>query len=274
MNFDIDDYSPIKQRHINSNDSEYGRTYTIDIDDDHVIDVPSVTTMVDVLHKHALVPWAYNVGVKETFDLMIDREEPIISPSEVKEILKKEERDINAQKNKGGARGTTVHNYLECEIKGVEYDVAPAYQPYWDQVRQFLDDYQPVFYGTEIGVVSLEHEYAGRLDNICKITAHPPRRRHRSLVGEVGVMDLKTNKEGAVYPRAHLPQVEAYKQGLIEMTSDSQLPFPITFGLVVAVGLKRYTPCVSYANFDVFLAIKNCYNALNTMERANPNGRK
>jgi hypothetical protein len=274
MTFDIDNYSPIKQKHIIYNDSDNGRTYTVDIGNDSVIDLKSVTTFMDVLQKPALVPWAYNVGVKETFEVMRDLEEPFLSPEEVKQYLKERERDINAQKNKGGTRGTAVHHYLECEIKGIEYDVDPAYTGYWDQVRRFLDDYQPEFYATEIAVVSLEHEYAGRLDNLCKITAHPPRRRHRSLIGESGVMDLKSNKEGSVYPRAHLPQVEAYKHGVEEMTIGSQLPFDLSFALVVAVGQKRYTPCVSYANLNTFLAVKNAYDALNTMERANPNGRK
>lgn len=270
---DIDEYSTIKQKHITSNDSDNGRTYTVDLGEDAVIDVMSVTTMMNVLEKPALVPWAYNHGIKEAYEVMINAEENILSPYEIKDILKDEKRDIESEKNKGGTRGTAVHKYLECEIMGHPYDVDPAYQPYWDQVLRFLNDYQPEFQATEIKVVSLEHGYAGRLDNLVTIKAHPPRRKHRSLVNESGVFDLKTNKDGKVYPNSHLPQVEAYKNAAIEMT-EGNLPFELTFGLVLAAGLQTYQPCVSYATIDTFLAIKNCYDALYKMGRSNPNARK
>lgn len=273
----IDDYSPIKQADIDfGDDSMRGRKYHFDFEGEGFI-LPSVTTVMGILDKPALVPWAFNTGVEGAWDALREAQDggvQFLDVNELKNYLRAEKKSADDKKNEGGSRGLAVHDALERHIAGESVyvdNLEPDHRPYWQQVLTFIDDYDPEFLLSEVKVVHPFLGFAGRLDFVAQIRKHPPRRRHKSLVGKKVLLDLKTNKAGKVYPNIHLPQVEAYGAALHWMTNRE---ITVDEKLVVAVGIKSYQPSVSYAKLEDFTSILSAYNALESLKARNPNGRK
>jgi hypothetical protein len=253
-------------------DSEKGRTYQLILPNNHIMVVPSVSTILSIIEKPALVPWAFNVGVEECFDAVAEKPDEFHSANDVKQYLKQEERTNESRKKAGGERGNAVHNAFEKALKDEAYsidDYSPEYAGYIRMMEKFVEDYRPEAIAMEQRTASINEEFAGRFDAIVRIRKHPSRRRHESLVGKVVLLDLKTNAEGRVYPRMHLPQVEAYRFAYEETGEGG-----IDECLVVGIGQERFSPCVSYATIDTFRHIKDAYEAFRIMENNNPNGRK
>jgi hypothetical protein len=259
----------LEQKNITPIESDDGRTYEI-ITPTEVIRVPSVTTVINnVVHKPALVPWAYKIGVKETHRLLTTEEETFASEGEVRLRLDELERSHTHIMDEGRKRGIAVHSVLEAIATDQEYDFPVKYQPYIAQLRKFIDDYGVEFHESEMKVASLEDGFAGQFDGIITITKHPPRRRHPDMTGKTGLFDAKTNHEGRVYPESHLPQVEGYYKAWRECEGRE-----LDFRLVVGIGENSFQPCFSYASYEVFKAILDTYNAFRNMKSDNPNGRK
>jgi hypothetical protein len=259
-----------------------GHTYRITGKEDSIltdgyIDLPSVTTIINnTVNKPALQPWAYNVGISSTLEYLqsLAEDQPAaisnLTSGEIKLALEEREATHKHEMERGAARGTEIHSVLEAIAKGKDYTFSREYAPYVETLKKWIDDYKPEFHKAEYKVASLEHGFAGQFDAICTINAHPPRRRHQDLTGQTVLLDIKTNKDGAVYNETYLPQVEAYHEAYTEMGGD-----PVDERLVVALGpAGKYTPCVSYADFNTFKCIQNLYDALIDMKSNNPNKRK
>lgn len=266
---------------VNEGDS---RTYVLEIDGKR-FEFISVTSVLNyLLNKPAIIPWAFNVGCEETLELVQERlREAIaggtltqtvddlvhVSPEVVKKYLREQERTHDSRKLTGADRGVVVHRYLEARIKGE--DAPPeceAFSDYTAQIEKFLIAYKPEFHETELKVVNFAHEFAGTLDAVCTITVHPPRKRHASMKGKRIVLDLKTNKEGQVYPMIHMPQVDAYQMAYWEMGGE------VGGGAVLAVGASKYQFCPNYYPEGTFVKILDAYKAIVDGNNANPNKRK
>lgn len=259
-----------------------GHTYRV-VTDEGSRDLVSVTTIINnTLNKPALQPWAYNVGIKSTLDYiqeyaMENRHDGIIqnaianlTSGEIKLALEERKATHKDEMERGAARGTEIHSVLESIANGEEYTISREYKPYLETLKKWIDDYDPEFHKAEYKIASLEHAFAGQFDAICTIRKHPPRRRHKDLTGLTVLLDIKTNKDGAIYNESYLPQVEAYHEAWVEMGGE-----PTDERLVVALGpAGKYTPCVSYASFDTFKKIQELYDALIHMKSCNPNKRK
>lgn len=84
----------------------------------------------------------------------------------------------------GTVRGTDVHSAAEQLALGIAPEVDPSIQPYVDQYRRFLEDFQPEFLMAEAPVYNLDAGYAGTLDGIMRID------------GATVVADYKTTEHG------------------------------------------------------------------------------
>ena len=82
------------------------------------------------------------------------------------------------------ARGTEVHTAAEKYALGLLPDIDPAVEPYVEQYRRFLTDFEPQFLMAEAPVYNLTYRYAGTLDGIAVID------------GKTVVVDIKTTKHG------------------------------------------------------------------------------
>ena len=63
-------------------------------------------------------------------------------------------------------RGVRVHKVLEAYALGKQPDYPEEFEPYAQQVRQYLDDFKPEFVAAEAPVYNTTLGYAGTLDSI------------------------------------------------------------------------------------------------------------
>ena len=155
--------------------------------------VPSVTTILSVLNKPALVPWANKLGLQGI--------------------------DSSKYVDEKAAIGSLAHEmiqvYLGDLMTGIvpniqfQNDMFPDYTP--NQVCQALKSFQK-FYGwiiendidpilSEQGFVSEDYQFGGTIDLLCKLS------------GKLTLVDFKTCK--AIYSE-HFIQLAAYEQLLSE----------------------------------------------------------
>lgn len=193
----------------------------------------SVTNVLKVLDKPALMYW-FGQGVYHAMvlDPTLGEKEALSAPYRVSE------RAMN--------RGTTVHSVIEAFKAGApRIKTIETIQPYVDAFYRWFDDYNPTIVENEKTVVSHAYRYAGTIDMIA------------NLNGENVVIDIKTNKDGNVYPEAFL-QVSAYINALNEAKLD------IKRGFVVALSESGKYTCkeVEYC-FDEFLSAKHLWEWTN-----------
>lgn len=98
------------------------------------------------------------------------------------------------------ARGTDVHKAAEQLALGTVPKVDPAIEPYVEQFRRFLADFEPEFLMAEAPVYNLTHGYAGTLDAIARIDGKPV------------VMDMKTTAHGPNSEKSRPPFPEVALQ--------------------------------------------------------------
>lgn len=150
---------------------------------------PSVTTILKVLSKDALMFWYARKAVEVALD------DP---SSSVKDILSK----TALVTKEGATRGTGVHNLFPKIIRGEGYTpYPPAYEGYIAGILKFLKDMKPKILMSDTIVFSDTHGFAGSLDAVIELN------------GRKVLIDLKT---GNTYPE-HRLQLSAYKQALHEM---------------------------------------------------------
>jgi hypothetical protein len=149
---------------------------------------PSVTTILQVLNKPALVSWA----AKTAAGLVLEDPEKYSTAEAAAS-------GIYSARDSAGSRGTTVHSIAESYTHGrplkVE-QVAPSLQGFARAVRGFWEITQPKPVLCEACLVSTIHRYAGRTDLIAE------------MGGEMVIVDFKTGK--GVYAEAAL-QLSAYR---------------------------------------------------------------
>lgn len=169
-------------------------------------EVPSVTTVLQVMPKELLVAWAAKMAA-EKFDEMVKIGEPL---DEVrKSVIKDEIKWAYKNKTKSAqAIGTLAHKFAEDIIswkllKGKRPD-APTNENVKNAARAFckwVDSSHIKFVSAESKVMSKKHMYAGT----CDIDAE--------IGGERCIVDLKTAK--GIYLE-HVCQVSAYVEALEE----------------------------------------------------------
>jgi hypothetical protein len=186
-------------------------------------EVPSVTTVLDVLSKPALPWWGMKVGIEGTLTIAPPRTATV---DEVVELLTQRKLTVNHVRDKAGARGQAVHDAFEAWARtGFKPD--PSIYPdeergYVEGMLAFLDDVpsiEPI--AVEVLVASEQYDYAGRYDIRFRTSAehdvvvHRTKRKTttRKLAPGTYLGDLKSSK--GIYP-SHARQLEAYEQASIE----------------------------------------------------------
>lgn len=197
-------------------------------------EVPSVTTVLDVLAKPALPWWGMKVGadgVRElaslrTMDSEIAEWITTATVDSLVDELTEHKLTVNHVRDKAGTRGQSVHDALEAWAK-TGHRPDPKIYPdeergYIEGLIAFLNDVpsaEPE--ACEVLVASIEHGFAGRYD--LRLRTHEPhpvvvhrtktRVHHKILMPGETLVDLKTSK--GIYG-SHARQLEAYEQASIE----------------------------------------------------------
>jgi hypothetical protein len=153
----------------------------------------SVTTVLGILAKPALVPWA----IKQTVKAIANNPELIIKDENVMSA-------VYAMRDNAAERGKTVHSMVEVLKNGNELNIEsmPEYlKGYARALVSWWKTSKPQILVLEKEVVSKQFGFAGTADCICKIN------------GTTYLLDFKTGKD--IYDEAEL-QLVAYRQALLE----------------------------------------------------------
>lgn len=241
-------------------------------------EVPSVSTVLDILEKGGLSWWGMKVGIAGTLGIIRDYPDKVLSLTEgivdsyegavewFVEELKAQKLTVNHVRDKAADRGTNVHSALEA---WVETGITPDPEVFPENERgyvaglvAFINDAHPHPLASELMVASTEG-YAGRFDLLANLDfagevvtkTYPKRKPVRENVNGVWLLDLKTSK--SVYTTYHL-QLAAYRKAMEECgygTADQT-------GVVRLTDDGRYELVRGVAQYEDFLAILNAYRAL------------
>ena len=197
--------------------------------------VPSVTNVIGILNKPALLPWATKLVAEQA--AAIKHSLPNLDDAEIVDMLK-----AAPWRSSGRAadRGTTIHAYLECRMLGIDPpEISGEAARYRKAADAWLEDWQPEVVATEQTVFG--PDYAGTGDLWC------------TRDGELAVVDFKSSK--AIYAEAAL-QLAAL--GRATLRADGEPQPQAKQGWVVRIGEKGYEAkqvADLDANYEVFRAL-------------------
>lgn len=252
-------------------------------------EVPSVTTVLNVLDKSgALTWWGMKVGVEGFLKLLTDDDGPIcttfdgyhvvecpggdiaLATDDIVALLTKHKLTVNHVKDKASTRGVNVHSAFERWAEDQSYrPVVDTYpeteQGYIRGLISFLDDLGEVEdVESEVMVGSIVHGFAGRYD-VRMVLPEPremvtriyPKRAPKREIVPAGrwLKDVKTSKN--VYP-SHAAQLAGYELGSVEDgygETDYQAVIHLTDD-------GRYELVRTYATADDFLSILAAYQTM------------
>jgi len=169
---------------------------------------PSVTTVLSVIAKPALVPWARNVALESVKEALLERtqEGPVeLTPEWVDGLLQDARRRPDLVKNKAADYGAQAHDLIRQIIQGLTPEVPPEMSALVTNFEAWQKEAGLELHLSETIVYSPRYRYAGSVD----ATAH----RQGALVA----IDWKTGS--GIYPEYAL-QVAAYAHALEEMNGE------------------------------------------------------
>ena len=264
------------------------------------VEVPSVTTVLDILEKGGLTWWGQDIGVKGGMELvrrslltvgedangvrhLIHTTGPnqgrIATSEEIIELLKLNKLTVNDVRDDAGKRGVDVHDALEAWAATGKPPVPEKFphdqQGYVVGLNAFLVDLgasvKPIDF--EVMVGSLQHRFAGRYDLrlsleeqrrvVTRITKsrQPRYTKYATVPPGIGLLDLKTS--AGVYS-SHGLQLEGYEGASLEDGYE-----PTSWRAVLRVTSDGYYELVkSRVTFDDFLAIRTAFDAVARAEAA------
>ena len=168
---------------------------------------PSVTTVLDVIAKPALIPWARDAALDSVRDALGERIGAMawLTPEWVDEVIEEGRRRPEEVKTEAGDFGTQAHILIDAVLKGEKPEIPPELDPLmasFDAWRRAADF---DFRSTEQMVYSAKYKYAGTLDAVA----------YRG--GRIVAVDWKTSN--GLYLEYAL-QVAAYSKALEEMSGE------------------------------------------------------
>jgi len=191
------------------NDDRYYSIFT----GDKMLRLPSVTTILGLLNKPALIIWA----VKVTIDYIskhIKKVKKEMNDKEIFALFEEAKNEAKRIKEEAGELGSLAHRWIENHLSGVDISIPDEIKP---AVEAFLQWKKEV----KLEVIKLEHTvwsikrnsygYAGTLDLVAKITLNGKTKLY--------VIDFKTSKQ--FYPEMAL-QISAYRQAYNQQVKAKQ----------------------------------------------------
>jgi hypothetical protein len=211
---------------------------------------PSVTTVLAIKDKPALVGWAKRetaacaVRNLEVLERMVQSGGPQAAVDWLKKIP-------DYQRDGAAELGTQVHAMAEALGRGELMTVDEAVRPYLLAYRRdFLDGFRPRFLAVAAMVCSTRYEYGGTADAFVEID------------GEIWLLDYKTGS--GVYPDAALQLAGLARAQFIGRPGDPrQYPVPpaTRFGIlhIRPEGARLYPVTVDRETVAAFLDARRLY---------------
>lgn len=242
------------------------------------VDVPSASTVLQVLEKGGLSFWGMKVGVAGMAALVQETEADFAQAVHhaliegdvdwLVDRLKEKKLTVHHVKGKAADRGTNVHSALELYADTGTLPNPENYPEneagYVRGLVAFLKDTEPEVAASELMVASASG-FAGRFDMVASLAGegvvktYPKRADKREEVSGRWLLDLKTSK--GVYPSYHL-QLAGYEGAMEECGYG---PVDQT-GVVRVTDDGRYELVKGRAAFEDFLAVLDVYRIIQRLE--------
>ncbi len=208
--------------------------------------VPGVTSILSVIGKPALIPWAAGMASSHWQDA-------IKAGRSDYDAIFKEAKSAHRKKAQDAADiGHNVHEYAEMFFKKKDVPALLTDQAKRgvEAFHKWLDAHKVNVVSSERRVFSLQHYFAGTCDFIAEID------------GVMGVGDIKTSS--GIYPEMRL-QTAAYQHALEE---EMGVKFPVRWIIRFSKTTGEFE-ARSFYNFDLdfssFLAALNLYRGLQSI---------
>jgi len=216
--------------------------------------VPSVTGVLKVLDKPALLMWAERAGAEGAAMLARQGELDGVPIEETIQRVRLFNLGMDAKRQEGADRGTLVHRVLEVwSTEGTVPslgDFEPELRGYVQGLCGWLLKVEPQPIAVETVVASRLHGFAGRFDLLATID------------DQTVLVDLKTSPGARTYLEAHL-QTAAYELALVECG----FGFPDD-SVLVAVGEDgTFNETGCDATGDDFLAVFEAYAVMGRLRK-------
>lgn len=177
--------------------------------------VPSVTTVIDMIAKPALIGWAAKMAAQHAVANWAR-----LSGLPVQERIDEIRGAHQQYADKKADLGDRVHELIDAWSRGVPHEEAGRdADPYVNSFIAFMSAKRPVFAGNEVTVWSRRHGYAGTADWIARIDGKMvlgDNKTGRRLYPEVGLQlaalaaaDFIITPDGAEHPMPELDGVAA-----------------------------------------------------------------
>lgn len=231
-------------------DNGRSRIYRHHPTDGKPVRLASVTTILGIIEKPALLRWYEDHGARGAVAAWqageIDASTPV---EEIVERVRMLGLGADAAKRKAAKRGLDVHDALEVWATTGDLpnpaDMDLEHRPYYRGLVRALLALDPEPSVCEQITCSLTHGFAGRLDLRARVQ------------GSDALLDLKTSRSGRGYPEAHL-QLAAYALGEVACGE----PEPERM-IVVGVGPDgEFCADECCATGEHFLAVLGAYRAV------------
>ncbi len=163
----------------------------------------SVTTILGILEKPALIQWAANCAVDHITDNIVDF---LTSPEETKRILDEARRAHTQKKDAAADKGTMAHEWIEQWITTGEQPPLPDDEDVCnalDALGDWAKEVNLVPLESEVRVFHPQYRYAGRFDLIATLKQGKQRKPRTYLI------DIKTSN--GIYDTM-LYQLAAYEE--------------------------------------------------------------
>jgi len=186
--------------------------------------IPSVTTVLSVINKPALINWAAGQAV----DYLVANIKPGVSYDEIQlnSLFTTARKAHMTRKQETADIGSMVHEWISKHIKG-ENPEMPINQQLRDSINNFLawkEEHKVNFLLSEQPVYSKIHGYCGTLDFVAKVN------------GELFLGDIKTStgiydeyfiqlSSYGIARQEEFPQEKYKHQGIIRIGRDGSFEF-------------------------------------------------
>jgi hypothetical protein len=214
---------------------------------------PSVTTVLGIIAKPALIPWARNRALDSVHASLSERVGGIttITPEWIGSVIAEARRRPDEERDKAANFGTQAHLLIDGIIQGGDPDIPPEMEPVVGSFLQWRHGSRLDILLSEQMVFSADHHYAGAMDAVA----------YRDD-GALCALDWKTSN--GLYPENSL-QVAAYAKALGEMTGEQ-----VAEAWIVRLGKNapefeaRQVVDID-ASFDAFLAALSLWRSMRTI---------
>lgn len=171
---------------------------------------PGVTTVLSVLAKPALIPWAANEAARKIKAYLIQHAQGRpLTADEIDKLVEDGRKAHGAIKDEAANFGTRAHQAIDIFIKTgvsqVKEDILPVFQAFCDWKQKTHIE----IIGGDLKIASMEYGYGGSLDALGLVD------------GKVVIVDFKTSNR--INPEYAL-QVAAYSNSYAEMFGLDYIP--------------------------------------------------